>query len=259
MRVFLSVVSHGHSELIHQLDCLTNVINDFEVVVKSNKPDDNFSVLNESKNFHWIDEQYFLGFGNNNNIVFDYCRSKLGMREDDYFIVLNPDVVVSSAEIYLLIENMEKNRSKLSAINLYKDYDMTIYDDSIRKFPSFIQFAKSFLGLGNSAVLDKNMIRVHCFIDWAAGSFLAFKVSHYVALSGFDENYFMYCEDIDICYRSHLLDERVLYFPEIKAVHLAKHANRKILSKHFYWHVTSVVRFLLTKAGLTKSKSSLSQ
>lgn len=259
MKVFFSVVSHGHSELIHKLGCLTNLVNDFEVVVKSNKPDDEFSVLNDSRNFHWIDEQHFCGFGHNNNIVFDYCCSELGMKEDDYFIVLNPDVIVSSTEIDLLIRKMIVNGSKLAAINLYKDYERTIFDDSIRKFPSFMQFVKSFLGLGNSAVIDKNIIRVNRSVDWAAGSFLGFKVSHYAALSGFDEKYFMYCEDIDICYRSYLLDERVLYFPEIKAVHLAKHANRKLFSKHFYWHVTSVTRFLLTKAGLTKPKSSLSQ
>ncbi len=39
-------------------------------------------------------------------------------------------------------------------------------------------------------------------MEWVAGSFIAFKSSSYRKVQGFDENYFMYCEDIDICYRA---------------------------------------------------------
>ena len=48
-------------------------------------------------------------------------------------------------------------------------------------------------------------------------------MSYYRQLNGFDERYFMYCEDIDICYRScKIHGKRVMYFPNIKAVHLSK-------------------------------------
>ncbi|WP_222104720.1 glycosyltransferase family protein [Shewanella algae] len=230
----------------------------YQIVVKSNKSGDNFDDLTSMPNFHWLDKAYGLGFGNNNNVVFDFCRTELSMKEDDYFILLNPDVIVDSNDLDLLVSKMKLSESKISTINLYNDYERTIFDNSIRKFPSFIQFSKSFLGLGNSAIIDKDEIKSPCYVDWAAGSFLAFEAHHYCILNGFDEKYFMYCEDIDICYRSHLIGERVTYFPEIKAVHLAKHANRNLFSKHFYWHVTSVIRFLLTKIGLTKPSSSLS-
>tara|TARA_R110002033_G_C3882539_1_gene238114 strand:- start:247 stop:1023 length:777 start_codon:yes stop_codon:yes gene_type:complete len=257
MTIYISVVSHGHDTLIRELSCLSSLSQDFHIVVKSNLANESFVELTHHENFHWIDHKYNCGFGHNNNIVFEYCRFKCGMTVDDYFIVLNPDIVIASDQIEHLIKDMTLNDIKLSAINLFKDSDSTIYDNSIRTFPSLIQFTKSFLGLGNSSILDKSKVTASMQVDWAAGSFLAFKASHYEELGGFDENYFMYCEDIDICYRSHLIGERVTYFPEIKALHLAKHANRELLSKHFYWHLTSVLRFLFTKVGLTKSKSSL--
>jgi hypothetical protein len=259
MTIYISVVSHGHSTLISQLSCLSSLTKIFQVVVKSNKPNDQFDNLIISPNFHWIDEQYRCGFGHNNNIVFEYCRSMLGMKEDDFFIVLNPDIVIEVNEIESVIKQMIQSKNKLSAINLFKDTQYSVYDNSIRNFPSLMQFCKSFLGLGNSSVLDKSILMTPSPVDWASGSFLAFKVDHYGRLGGFDENYFMYCEDIDICYRSYLAGERVTYYPNVKALHLAKHANRKLFSKHFYWHVTSVIRFLLTKAGLTKAKSSITQ
>jgi N-acetylglucosaminyl-diphospho-decaprenol L-rhamnosyltransferase len=257
MKIFVSVISHGHSELIKKLECLSELSKRLNVVVKSNKPQEYFDDMKANPNFHWLNSNYGLGFGHNNNLVFEYCHKSLGMVSEDYFVVLNPDVIIEANEIFTLVEKMDSNSSKISAINLFKDHDKSIYDNSIRSFPNFYQFAQSFIGLGNSAILDKSKLNTPKYVDWAAGSFLAFKASYYSELNGFDENYFMYCEDIDICYRSHLLGERVLYFPEIKAIHLAMHANRKLVSKHFYWHLKSVIRFLLTKLGLTKNKSSL--
>jgi GT2 family glycosyltransferase len=70
-------------------------------------------------------------------------------------------------------------------------------------------------------------------------------VNTYRALKGFDEGYFMYCEDIDICYRAKQLATDILYFQDIKAVHLAQHSNRRVFSKHFFWHLKSIARFLL--------------
>lgn len=258
MTIYISIISHGHSELINKLSCLPFLSSDFKIVIKSNKSKDEFGAWINEPNFSWVDESYGLGFGHNNNVVFEYCRSKLGMSADDYFVVLNPDVVIASEQIDMLINCMNTGNIKLSTINLFKDFDKIIYDNNIRMFPNFVHFLKSFVGLGNATVIDKHKVTSQLSVDWAAGSFLAFKASHYAELNGFDENYFMYCEDIDICYRSYLIGERVTYFPEIKALHLAKHANRKLFSRHFYWHLKSVLRFLFTKAGLTKSRSSIS-
>lgn len=258
MATFISIISHGHSELINRLSCLPSLCDSYKVVVKSNKPHDCFKKLSLNENFYWLDELYYLGFGHNNNIVFDYCQTQLCMSSDDYFIVLNPDVVISAESVESLIHKMKAEHSKVAAINLFKDKKFKEYDNSIRQFPTLLNLTKSFLGLGNKSILDKNKIQASCNVDWAAGSFLSFLACHYQRLGGFDENYFMYCEDIDICYRSSLLECPVTYYPDIIALHLAKHENRKILSKHFYWHLFSALRFILTKYGFTKSKSSLS-
>lgn len=247
MTVFISVVSHGHSGLINDLKCLQYLVDDFVVVIKSNKPNDDFSSLKLSNNCYWIDDNYGLGFGCNNNIVFEYCCSELGMNDNDLFLVLNPDVLISPIAIHELRHAMLRDQIDIATINLFKNQDLTIYDNSIRKFPSFLNFITSFIGLGNGSIIDKSKIYGRKEVDWAAGSFLAFSCYLYRKVGGFDKRYFMYCEDIDICYRSSLLGHFVMYYADIKAIHLAKHANRKILSKHFYWHVSGAFRFLITK------------
>lgn len=246
MNIFISVVSHGHAELLKRLNCVHNLAVNFTVVVKSNVREE-LAGYCKSNNIHYIDDSYGLGFGANNNIIYRYCCEHLDMLDSDYFVVLNPDVIIDKESIDDLVGKMEKANNALGAINLYKDEQHQISDDSIRHFPSLSQFIASFLGYGNSSKIDKNTINEPTQVDWAAGSFLCFKAELYKKLNGFNEAYFMYCEDIDICYRTYKLGYKVVFFPSIKAIHLAEHANRKLFSKHLYWHVVSVIRFLVTK------------
>ncbi|MGR5000256.1 glycosyltransferase family 2 protein [Vibrio celticus] len=249
MKVVISVVSHGHEHIIKKLKSLDNLSEDFNVVIKSNKPGDDFSELSSKSKFHWInnEKEYNLGFGENNNVIYRYCVDNLNLSSGDYFLVVNPDVSVQHDTVLSLVKRMTLNNDKVACLNLYKDEGFTIYDNSVRSFPSLTNYISSFLGLRNDSIINKSNIDDTCKVDWAAGSFLAFEAQHYKNLDGFDERYFMYCEDIDICFRSHILGESVSFYPDLKALHLAEHANRKVFSRHFYWHLNSVFRFLLTK------------
>lgn len=257
MKIFISVVSHGHSNLIKELKCISTLIRDYKVVIKSNTPHEDFQEFEQYDNFYLIDRDYGLGFGHNNNVVFKFCRDELNMVDDDLFLILNPDVSLAPETLYKLSIEMLQQNVSIATINLYKDVNFEQYDPSIRRFPTLIQFSKSFLGLGNSSILDKNNIFEPLFIDWSAGSFIIMKAKLYNDLKGFDESYFMYCEDIDLCYRSSKVGFPVVYYPNFKAVHLAKHANRKFFSKHFFWHLSSAIRFLCSKHFDFKVKSSI--
>lgn len=247
VRVYISIVSHNHSELIKNLGCIDKLIEKYTVVIKSNTSKDDFEIYEENDCFHWINRCPGKGFGENNNIVFQYCKNELNMQDDDIFLVMNPDVKIEVEELDRLINLTSLHKDKLATINLFKDEKFTQFDNAIRKFPDFLDFFKSFLFSINPTILDKAIITKKSNIDWAAGSFLCFNANHYESLSGFDENYFMYCEDIDICLRSKYLGHPLVYYPEIRAVHFAEQASRKLFSKHFVWHISSVARYLKVK------------
>jgi GT2 family glycosyltransferase len=253
MSIFISVVSHGHGALIKKLSCLSKLAKKYTVVVKINDKEQELSSYLEDNDIRYIDDLYGIGFGHNNNVVYEYCKNNLSMKSDDYFLVLNPDVISDENSIDDLIILMLADNVQIAGVNLFKDDRYLIPDNSIRDFPSIPQFVKSFLGMGNSTIINKGLVNDAIKVDWAAGSFLAFKSSHYERLKGFDEGYFMYCEDIDICYRSKLLGEALTFYPQIKMIHLAQHANRSVFSKHFFWHLKSVIRYLTMYYGLRKS------
>lgn len=259
MTVFIGVVSHGHGDIINELDCLSRLSNDFVVVVKSNIKDGLLSKYCIGNNIHLIDNDYFSGFGENNNIIYNYCVCHLNMTHDDFFIVLNPDVYIEGAELIKLTELMSADSVKFATINLYADASKTTLDYSVRRYPTAMIFFRSlfFPGERKKYVVNKECITQPTIVDWGAGSFLAFKAEHYKNLRGFDENYFMYCEDVDICYRSKKDGVDLIYYPSVSAIHYARHDSRRFFSKSFFWHIKSAIRFLASKNRLVKFRSKI--
>ena len=165
-------------------------------------------------------------------------------------------MVVSAKALLLAAELMTSSEAKIGAFNLFRDNEFLTYDNSVRRFPSFLDFSRSYLGLGNKTFVNKDEVHENAFVDWAAGSLLMFDADTYRRLTGFNEEYFMYCEDVDICWRAlKLFGVRVFYMPRAKAIHHAQFNNRRFFSKHFFWHIQSALRFLAYRYGLYKIRS----
>lgn len=57
--------------------------------------------------------------------------------------------------------------------------------------------------------------------DWVGGMFMVFRRDIYALLGGFDQKFFLYYEDVDLCARIRLLGLRVVMIPSVRATHLA--------------------------------------
>jgi len=250
MHINISIVSHGHFNLIKSLNCVSELVKkDFiRICILDNIGEEKLKEWCKKNNIFYINNPKKLGFGENNNRIFSFFLKSKFFNSADKFLVLNPDVIVSSESIYMLADLSNKHRAKVSTLNLYKDDAYTVYDNAVRRYPTIKNYLSSMFFGKNASIIDKTGISQPSYVDWAAGSFLMFDAQHYNNLQGFDTGYFMYCEDIDLCLRSDkVLNEQVLFFPNIKAQHLAKHASRSIFSKHLYWHLRSMFRFLIRK------------
>ncbi|HCL6625632.1 TPA: glycosyltransferase family 2 protein [Citrobacter amalonaticus] len=242
--MFISIVSHGHAELIINLKCLSRLSAEHEVILTDNVGESILEIYCRNNNIHYIKNNPKKGFGENNNQNFKYAINKLEMKPDDYFVVLNPDVLIEPESMAEVINIVRSNDVSISTINLVKPNNA--YDCNIRKFPTFFNFIESYLFGKNSTIIDKSKITSDQYVDWASGSFLAIKAITYEKVGGFDERYFMYCEDLDLCKRiSKITQEKVFYINSIKAIHHAAHNNRRLFSKHFLWHLKSVLRYCL--------------
>lgn len=218
----------------------------FTIIIKSNmQATPALNKFCHKHNIHLIHGTKPKGFGANNNEVFQYVKSHLNPTGEDFFLALNPDVEIEVESVRELIAQAIEYQADISAINLYTDKSFCTYDQSIRRYPGLLSPLKSFVGVPRSDVYDKSKIDKPTRIEWAAGSFLLFTVNSFELLKGFDERYFMYFEDADICTRANKRNLNVYYFPTIKAVHFASHQNRRLLSKHFIWYWKSSLRYHL--------------
>lgn len=244
MTVYISIVNHDHDAMIGNNPTLPSLAKNFTVIIKSNTlATPKLTEYCCEHKIHLLQGDIPKGFGANNNDVFNYVQAHLNPKPEDYFLTLNPDVEITVGSLSDLIAQAIEYQADISAINLYTDKTFNNYDSSIRRYPSLLSPIKSLIGMPRKDVYDKNKIDKPTKVEWAAGSFLLFTVDSFEFLNGFDERYFMYFEDADICTRANKSNLNVYYFPSIKAVHFASHQNRRLLSKHFIWYWKSSLRY----------------
>ncbi|EJB8820113.1 glycosyltransferase family 2 protein [Escherichia coli] len=239
--MFISIVSHGHADLIIELNVISELSKKNTVILTDNIGEQVLEKYCLKHDITYILNYKRKGFGENNNQNFKKAK-ELGMRLNDYFLVLNPDVVINPTELDKLKSRMSLTNSMAGTINLLKT-DQN-YDNNIRYFPALYDFVGSYLFGNTNTIIDKGKISINQEVDWASGAFIAVSSWLYEKVGGFDERYFMYCEDLDLCKRiKKETGKGIIYYPDIYALHKAAHQNRKIISKHFYWHLKSIFRY----------------
>lgn len=247
--LYIIVVSHRHDEYVKVL--LDNIFplpeDKFKIVVKDNVKSAKLRSLCSQYGAIYLTSPGVMGFGENNNYAVKYIKDNYGIQESDWLLIVNPDVVITKEVMHLLDDYLNKNSIDMFTIDLFKDKDLTKRDLFIRRFPGLKDFISSYLFRINSTIVNRDNVNAPLLIDWCAGSFIGIKLKKFIELKGFDELYFMYCEDVDFCYRAKLSGLQHYYLPQFTAIHYAHHENRKIFSRAFFWHLKSTLRFLMRK------------
>ena len=144
----------------------------------------------------------------------------------DAVLVSNADVVVEPGTVKALVAALEADPRRTLVGPRIENPDGSLYP-SARAFPSLLDaLGHGFLGL----VLPRNRFsRRYKMLDWdhaaaaevdwiSGASFLARRHA-FEELGGFDERYFMYLEDVDLCWRTQRAGWEVVYEPAGRVVH----------------------------------------
>jgi len=83
-------------------------------------------------------------------------------------------------------------------------------------------------------------------VDWVAGMFMLFRGDAFRAVGGFDEHFFLYYEDVDICRRLGLFGLATLYVPGVTVIHDAQRESRRNL-RLMRIHAASAARYLVRR------------
>lgn len=189
-----------------------------------------------------------VGYGLGNNLAFE---SSMG----DYFVVLNPDVILEPKTMTSALSFMSTNNDcgllapaafdhqgeKLSICKRYP----SVIDLAVRGFlPRRLRklFASRLAKYEMQDLLNQESIVWNP--DLVSGCFMLFRREVFSHLQGFSPKYFMYFEDFDMSIRTRKISA-IAYVPSVKIEHYGGNASRKGL-RHISMFISSAVKFFNT-------------
>jgi N-acetylglucosaminyl-diphospho-decaprenol L-rhamnosyltransferase len=163
------------------------------------------------------------GFGANHNNAFRHCNT-------EWFAVLNPDIRLSSDALGLLVAAGDPHDGLIAPQILNADGGVA---DAARRLPTPLQIAaRRMMRRQQGPAAD---------FEWVAGMCFLLSSEAFRSLGGFNERYFMYCEDTDLCLRLQLAGWSLRRVPDVRVAHDARRASRHSL-RYLLWHVASLTR-----------------
>lgn len=234
----ISVVSHGQMGLIAfllkdiQKEC-KNI--QLELILTLNLTESlPFRLTDFSFPIKVIQNHKSKGFGANHNQAF---KQSCG----HYFCVLNPDIRFSSNPFPELLKSIDRPHTGVVAPLVLGISGAA--EDSFRRFPTPWSILKKAMGfpLPSEYVIAGKELEP----EWVGGMFMLFKKPVFELMHGFDERYFLYYEDVDLCCRLQLTGYRVVLNPNSQVVHHAQRTSHRNV-KYLRWHLSSMLRFFLS-------------
>lgn len=169
---------------------------------------------------------------------------------EPYVLVLNSDTVLARDTVSEIAGFLDRNDRAGAVGPRILNTDGTI-QFSCREFPSIRDaFAHAFLGLFTSENRYTSKYRktgwdhaCECEVDWVSGAFVALRREALEQVAGFDEGYFMYVEDVDLCWRLRRSGWAVSYIPRGDVVHHIGESSRLASTRMTLHHHLSMLRF----------------
>ena len=197
----ISVVIVNYNARYFLKNCLSSVLrskglSDLEIiVVDNNSTDDSCEMLKKDfPSIKLIQNKQNTGFSKANNQGVAAARGA-------YILILNPDTVVSSRTIQQVYEFSSKT-ADIGALGVqFIDGSGSFLPESKRNFPGPKVAALKILGFSKAYYAHQIEQGAIAQVDILTGAFMFIKKSVFEKVGGFDEDFFMYGEDIDLSYR----------------------------------------------------------
>ncbi len=232
--ISILIVSFNTRDVLRE--CLASVLAatgslDVETIIVDNCSRDGSAAMVREE-FPWvklIEARENLGFGRANNLAFEAARGR-------YVVLLNSDAFLCPDTLTLSLEKMEADASVGLASGRLVGRD-GVLQPSARMFPSPMRqflvisgladkYPKSrFFGQADRTWADPMQAAE---VDWVPGAYSIIPAAILHKHGFFDPRFFLYYEEVDLCLRIKTAGYKVMYWPEIKVVHVGGESSRSI-------------------------------
>ena len=260
MKIELSIIIVNYRSWDKLKFCLKSILTqkqiNLKVIVVDNFSNDN--KLNLFKeNFKWVEwiiSNENLGFAKACNLGATFANSK-------WILFLNPDTLIPENCFENLINKVQDSENEIISIRQLNEkgidthaYGIFLNLYSINGVFRFIY--RLFYGLSKKA----NSIKLSFSPDWISGSFMLIKRKDFIKIGGWDENFWMYYEDMDICKRAKKFGISTKFYNDLYCYHFHGKSSRvdletkiksksEVIKSSFIFinkHYTGIYRKILT-------------
>ncbi len=244
IQISIIIVNYNVREFLN--NCIESIykskINvNYEIIVVDNNSQDNSVELLSPKypDIKFIQLNENLGFSKANNIGFNNALGK-------YILILNPDTLLHNYTLQKMYDFLNSDEQIGAAGCKVLNSDLSFQSACRRSFPTpWNSFCKLF-GLQNIFPNSKLFSQYNLTyksidetyqVDALIGAFIFTKKTVIDKIGGFDETYFMYGEDLDLCYKIKNTGLKIYYFHETSIIHFKGESTRRSSInevKHFY-------------------------
>jgi GT2 family glycosyltransferase len=239
--VSIIIVNYNTKDLI--LQCLQSIFENtvdisFEVIVVDNASVDGSCTAIKEKfpQVYLVSSENNLGFGKANNL-----GAKLA--SGTFLFLLNSDTLLIENSIKILKEFLEKSNDPTVAVVGCKLLDKNKKPHiSYGNFPSVYQeifeygllkiFKKYYAEKLSLSIVDKGTEKKN--VDYIIGADMFFIKSIFDAIGGFDEDFFLYYEETEICFRLTRLGYKIVWNPDTSIIHYIG-SSGKTAENFNYW------------------------
>ena len=245
MSVSAVLVSYNVRDLL--LRCIESLkadgVTDIVVIDNNSKDDSADAVAEHVPDAHLVRLTTNIGFGPGVNRAVARTDTK-------YVLVTTPDVYVTPGSTQVLVDAIESSADIGLVAPAVETPDGKLYP-SVRRFPSFVDATGHaflhFLWPSNPFSrrykMDDWDHEVAADVDWIAGTHFLVRREAWDAIGGFDEQFFMFVEDVDLCWRLHQAGWRIRYEPSTSVVHEVSSSTDQTPYRMIAAHHRSIYRF----------------
>lgn len=204
---------------------------DAEIIVVDNNSEDGSCDMVKTlfPNVNLIENKENHGFSKGNNIGVLQAKG-------EYLCILNPDTVVAEDTFLKLLE-FSKNKKKLGIVGCRLNNGSGLFlPESKRNIPSVNVALKKILGDSKLYYANHLSKTDTGEVDVLVGAFMLVKKEVYNDVGGFDEDYFMYGEDIDLSYKMLKAGYKNHYYGDTTVIHFKGESSLrdKNYARRFY-------------------------
>lgn len=221
-----------------------------ELVVTNNSPDERVECPADGPSVTILEARN-VGFAAGINRAFKVSRGEVVM-------IANPDVRVlpgamdgaaallaERVDVGIVLPRLRYPEGGVQAsVRRFYTWPVVMYARSpFRRFGRHPEFFRRYLYEDLDASREAD-------VDWGLGGAMWLRRADCGEEGPFDERFFLYFEDVDLCLRTWQSGQRVLYAPQIECIHAHRRSSRNPLSPAGWRHFRSLVSFIRKHRGL---------